>query len=192
MINYHSYEFTQEDDFLNVCVDYNIQFESNDETFLVSLPTAWSEKISKKFELETYDCYKIYFIGVKNEKVNRITDYKKVWGLMSLTTGMKDGYYNTSTHKIYLGVEKAKSVNFSVNSHIMIFKPKNHELNFDKLLSIMKMFYDGNHISYDELLKTIYQYNMDSYVVAWYVNEKINLSICGKNKIIFTDQDFKI
>lgn len=188
MINYHSCLLNLCDDFLKISVDYNIRFETQDETYFVEPPLELTEIISEKFDSGNFDFYKVYFKSLETEKVTRITDYKGVWGLLSLPVGVLKGSCVSSTHKIYFGIDTADSAMEAVKCGFAVCCPKSDRMTPQTVFSLIKELPAESFISPDILAKGICQKKSGLYIVYWNIKDMIELSAYGDINKIFSGE----
>lgn len=188
MINYHSCILNLCDDFLKISVDYNIQFETQDETYFVEPPLKLTEIISEKFDSGNFDFYKVYFKSLETEKVTRITDYKGVWGLLSLPVGVLEGSCVSSTHKIYFGIDTADNAMKAMKCGFAVCCPKSDCITPQTVFSLIKELPAESFISPDILAKGIRQKKSGLYIVYWNIKDMIELSVCGDINKIFSEE----
>ena len=192
MIQYRICDFEKKDMYFRISADYVIQFENEEEVYSVSLPKKWIDILELKISIQEYDVYKIFFRTLKKENVSRITDYKKIWGLMKMNPGIKDDFYETASHKIYFGIDKVNALDFSYGEQIILCKPKNSFLNIDRVFSCVEKHYMGNADSMQILANEIISNENDLYVITWDVDEHINLKIHGEVENTFFYFDFEV
>lgn len=191
MIYYHSYSYDSDSYYLKASIDYYIQFKDANESYSITPPYVWFNVISDKLKSENYNFYKIYFTSVENNKVNRITDYQKVWGLMSLPTGIIDGGFCITTKKVYFGIDITNKMDFYPKCHIIVCTPKKEHINLNKLSEIIKNFCDGTTNCIEKLSQEIYRQNKNSYIVSWNITDRIIFSVYGNVQNIFSSSDFE-
>jgi hypothetical protein len=64
--------------------------------------------VESKIPLDEYSVYSIYTLGVRD--YNRITDYKKIWGLTGFkSAGLYANYYDREDERVYFGIIKGQT-----------------------------------------------------------------------------------
>lgn len=194
MIRYQIRDFKKSSMCLQISADYVIQFENEneEEIYSMSLPKTWIDILQSKFPNQEYDVYKIFFKSLKKEIVNRITDYKKIWGLMKLNQGIKEDFCETTSHKIYFGIDKVNLLDFSYGDQVIICKPKNTILDIDRTLLSVKAHYNGDVASLQAMAEEIIKNETDAFLITWNVDDYINLTIHGAVENRFSCHDFEI
>ena len=78
---------------------------SEPKSFVLGTPKCWDDAILDRLPINEYINYHIFSYVLRREKVTRITDYKKVWGLNRIKEGVFSNYYDTNRERIYFGVD---------------------------------------------------------------------------------------
>lgn len=189
MINYHSYVLNVNDDSLKVSADYNVQFETHEEIYFIEPPPQLVQFISKIFNSSNFDFYKAYFKPMEISKVNRITDYRGIWGLLSLPTGIFNGSCVSTTQKIYFGLDAAQDAMVSSKSNFIICCPKSSGLTAETVFSFIKKLPAESFNSVDVLSKGIYRQDSNLYIINWDTKNMIELSIRGNINKVFSQEN---
>lgn len=189
MINYHSYVLNINDDSLKVSADYNVQFETHEEIYFIEPPKKLVQFISKIFNSSNFDFYKVYFKPMEISKVNRITDYRGIWGLLSLPTGIFNGSCVSTTQKIYFGLDAAQDAMVSSKSNFIICCPKSSGLTAETVFSFIKKLPAESFNSVDVLSKGIYRQDSNLYIINWDAKNMIELSIRGNINKVFSQEN---
>lgn len=189
MINYYSYVLTFDDDFLKICADYNIQFETHEETYCMEPPPKLVEIISNGFDSRNFDFYKIYFKPIEIKKVTCVTDYRGIRGLLSLPAGILCGSCVSTTHKVYFGVDTAHDAMLSSKDSFIICCPKFNCITSETIFSLIKELPAESFNSFDVLSKDIYLRNSNLYVINWNVRNMIELSVRGNINKVFSSEN---
>ena len=188
MINYHSYVLTLGDDYLKISADYNVQFETHDETYFIEPSPKLVEIISKNFE-SNFDFYKVYFKPIEIKKVTRVTDYRGVWGLSSLPAGIFNGSCVSTTQKIYFGMDAAQDAMVSSKCNFIICCPKSSGLTAETVFSFIKKLPAESFNSVDVLSKSIYSQDSNLYIINWDAKNMIELSVRGNIYKVFSQEN---
>ena len=188
MINYHSYVLTLGDDYLKISADYNVQFETHDETYFIEPPPKLVEIISKNFE-SNFDFYKVYFKPIEIKKVTRVTDYRGVGGLSSLPAGIFNGSCVSTTQKIYFGMDAAQDAMVSSKCNFIICCPKSSGLTAETVFSFIKKLPAESFNSVDVLSKSIYSQDSNLYIINWDAKNMIELSVRGNINKVFSQEN---
>lgn len=189
MINYHSYVLNLDDDSLKISANYNIQFETYEETYVIEPQPKLMEIISKAFDSSTFDFYKVYFKQVEKEKVTRITDYRGIWGLLSLPTGTFSGSCTSKTQKIYFGIDTANDAMLSSKCSFIICCPKSNGVTAETIFSLIKKLPAESFDSMDVLSENIYQQDPNLYIINWNAKTLIELSVRGNINKVFSPEN---
>lgn len=82
MIQYCNFEVEQEYNRVELCADY-FYVPSFDEncSFTIGTPQCWDDTFFERFSMDSHESLHIFTHLVERKNVNRITDYKGVWGL---------------------------------------------------------------------------------------------------------------
>ncbi len=93
------------DNMLTLRADSILEVEEN-ESFIVPYPTIWDDQILRSINIDEYDIYYICTHSCRFGQYNRVTDFKKVWKLENIPSGIKDGFYDVDEGRVYWGVYK--------------------------------------------------------------------------------------
>lgn len=99
----------------------------NDEDMSFDIPAWWIEELINQLHKRKYDGYSFVYCNVLIENVNKVSDYKKVWGLLNISKGMFDDSHYVDKYKTYWGVKTLPPIEFidwSSNNAWFFFLPK--------------------------------------------------------------------
>lgn len=129
-----------------------LEFENAEsENYVPGSPKRWDSELSSKIDFSKYDAYHICSEMVPAINVNRITDYKKIWGLRKIPKGLFDGCYDFEKGRIYFGIIKGDANNaFNNNvSSIIALMPKSEVFLLSEVFNSFAMerydFYSHTH-----------------------------------------------
>lgn len=189
MINYISHVVEFEDDLLKISVNYNVQFQScKDETYCVVPPRQIMGTISKVFNPQQFDFFSVSVQSLPLEKVTRVTDYKGVYGLLSLPPGALEGSITSKTHKVYFGVDRTQDVEVLSKCAFVVCSNKSENITIQDVFDCVKnlsvnLFYSSENLSHD-----IYEYDHRLYIINLNLKENIELSVYGNIRKVFSPQ----
>ena len=93
---------------MKLTASYMLEFANQDDNIItVGYPNEWVDCINNIWKGNTtgYIAYKVYGKPMKHGTYNRITTYKKIWGLLNITKGNYDGFYDTFDERVYWGIK---------------------------------------------------------------------------------------
>ncbi len=116
------------------------------------------DQIVKAFRLNDRCMYRIYFYHVRLGEVNKVTDYKGIWGLSNekvIGEKMESGNYNTRYGRMYYGVTSSQDVikelrDLRLNS-VIVFVPRDGDIR-EIIDYLRSREYDFNEYCYDDVL----------------------------------------
>ena len=189
MVHYRSCEISVNKECLKLSVDYCIQFENQkqDENYCINLPERIVDTIKENFPPSDFDFYQVCFVKMQNDKVNRVTDYKGVWGLLSRSDGLASGSSITEKHKIYYGIALMKGADLS-QCKIIICAPKKHGKSYKDIFAYIENLDANCFDSLETLAGAIYQQDSKLYIASWDVYENIEVSVYGDIKQVFSEE----
>lgn len=177
-------------------VDFFLDFQNQDEEpehITIGTPKCWDESFLSRIKIDNFDIYFLCTCFVPHNRVNRITEYKRIWGLCNLSQGIYENTYDIDKGKIYFGIVKSNGENgFKSNtSPIMLLVPKTQDFSIDRLFDC---FIEEKYNFIDDLtqsfLMRINQIVPNSILLRYCVSPTISLSIYGKNmQNLFNEQD---
>ena len=107
MMTFQNTRIDIRENFVYLSAEPLIQYrDSRDESIRIVPPSSWTRLLYSNLHGKDYVCYLTYGICLPRGMCNRITDYKKVWGLLHLPKGDFDGDYNVGSNRVYFGVVK--------------------------------------------------------------------------------------
>lgn len=182
---------------MRLYAEMQVQFEnSQNESISFGTPKGWDELISHCVELEQYNAYYIYSCTMPNEKVNRITDHKRIWGLLGMQEGVFTGEYTSSNGKVYFGVsEEPGDAPLSADSSALILLVKReNEFNGEDVFKIFKehqyIFGEKSNES-DLMLMQLSELYDDSIMLKYDCISQVSLDVYGENvERLFANADF--
>lgn len=101
----------------------------------VSCPSVLLNIISPRLDLSKYDKYIVYTLLVTD--YNRVTDYKKIWGLKNIDNGIYDNNYLIDSGKVYFGIAKSDESEIKT-PEISIYVMNGTKIDFDEVFQIFK------------------------------------------------------
>ena len=88
MIKFDSFREIVGLEHIDLSADLTVIFDSADcEDYSPGTPSLWDEYLLSKIDIENYDVFHLFAYIIDRNKQNRITDWKKVWGLSEITEG---------------------------------------------------------------------------------------------------------
>ena len=101
MIRFENYQVIKAPNCLKLSAEDLICFDRiGDEDFALGTPECWDSEFLKKVNIDQFDLYFIYTKTIPYGQYNRITDYKKIWGLNHLEKGEYDNSYENKRGKV--------------------------------------------------------------------------------------------
>lgn len=106
-------------------------------SFELGTPICWDETLLSRLCFTGYINYHIFSHTIAREKVNRITDYKKVWGLCNIPEGVYSNYYDNSASRTYFGIDVSHDdIGFrSRSSSVIVLCPNDQMIPYETLFS---------------------------------------------------------
>ena len=123
------------------------------------------------------------------KKVTRITDYKGIWGLLSLPAGIYCGSCVSTTQKIYFGIDTGNDAVLSSKCSFIVCSPKTNRITAETVFSFIKKLPAESFNSIDVLSKNIYQQDSNLYILNWGAKDRIEVSVYGNINEIFTQEN---
>lgn len=194
MLHFNNFSIRKAHHFCELTADSFLQFENAlDEGYTPGTPKCWDDTLMQRISMDALDVYHICVHTVAHGAHNRITDYKKVWGLQNITPGIYDGQYDCSRGRVYFGITKAPaSTGFRLpTSSLMMLLPNSQALNPEVLFSLFQSrSFDFTEQHNREIFRDI-QNLIPGSLVLYYSAEQPTLSIWGCEQDLFTLQDIK-
>lgn len=147
MIQYCNFEVKQEYNRIELFADY-FYVPSYDEncSFTIGTPQCWDDTFFERFSMDSHESLHIFTHLVERNNVNRITDYKGVWGLKKLPKGVYSNFYDIPGKRLYFGVDKSiGEIDFrSKRSSTTIIIPQNYHIEYNALFSCFSGSYSDS------------------------------------------------
>lgn len=185
MVVYHNYQVIRGKNFLKLSTEALVQFEHIDsEDYSMGTPKCWDEDFLQTIDV---NAYKIFFICTKTVRhgfYNRLTDYKKVWGLNHISPGIFEGAYDNTKGRVYFGIVKANGEE-GFNSYIaptLMLIPKEQDISPVQVFDCFKkskidFTVRENHSVLAQLQAVV----PNSIILHYCIAGEISLSIYGHN-----------
>lgn len=108
MVVFHNYQAIREKNLLKLSAEALVQFEHiNCEGYSIGTPQCWDNDFLQTIDVSAYSIFFICTNTVRHGFYNRLTDYKKVWGLNHISPGIFEGAYDNIKGRVYFGIVKA-------------------------------------------------------------------------------------
>ncbi len=193
MILFENFQCLKKQNYVKLSVEPVLYFErSGNEDYKLTIPQNWLLDFWNRINGQQYDLYMIYSQLVPHGQFNKLTDYKKIWGLKHIEKGEYENTFDTEKGRVYFGIKKERGLDAFTNSSskTIVFMPEDTELDFSKVYEYCKKS-ESDNCDFDEnalfLLQKIYQ---DILIVQYNFHEKISMSIFGKNIGEYFDDEF--
>ena len=193
---FESYEIIKEPGRVKLYTEMLVQFENNcSENIQNGTPNWWVDYILQNINVEHYHIYFICSCTVPRGKYNRVTDYKKVWGLNKLERGIYDNTYLNNVGKVYFGIIRAQGESaFRSNAAatILLVKKECKILCEDIFEIFQKHQYDFDRFidSNDLILAQVCELSKNSILLRYNCTGEINLNIYGESiEKLFSELD---
>lgn len=191
-----SYDLEQKISYAKILADMCVQFETyGEEDYSIGTPQCWDDTFLNRVNIDDYDVYHICYCLVRTGSYNSVTDYKKIWGLTGVSTGLFDGTYLTENGKVYFGIScgRGEKCFRSDASSIIILLPKRTPICMEDIFNLFKIksceFFDG---STDVALSTIAEWLKGSIVLRYAWSNEVSLTIFGHDaEKIFNQSDIR-
>ncbi len=138
---FENFEIVERHNRIKIYSEMLVQFENiRNENIQNGTPQCWDDWFLRSIDIEDYNIYFICTHTVSHGRYNRITDYKKVWGLNELDYGIYDNAYINDYGKVYFGIIKAHGAGAfrSSTSSTLLLVKKNKSLSCEKIFEIFK------------------------------------------------------
>lgn len=191
-----SYDLEQKTSYAKILADMCIQFDTyGEEDYNIGTPQCWDDMFLNRVNIDDYDVYHICYCLVRTGSYNSVTDYKKIWGLTGVSTGLFDGTYLTENGKVYFGIScgRGEKCFRSDASSIIILLPKRTPICMEDIFNLFKIksceFFDG---STDVALSTIAEWLKGSIVLRYVWSNEVSMTIFGHDaEKIFNQSDIR-
>ena len=193
MIQFENYQVNKAPNRLKLSAEVLICFdEIGDEDFALEAPECWNLEFLKKVNIDQFDMYFIHTKTIPYGQYNRITDYKKIWGLNHLEAGEYDNSYNNEKGRVYFGIKKGNGNKafMQETSSMVLLLPAGNEINYDILFNCFKNSrFDFEIEENEDVLYNIQQKFSESFLLRYYLREIVSMSIYGQNAESFFDYE---
>lgn len=138
---YDNYTVERKDSSLKITADAILVFDHNDNEIVhCGTPKWWDDYLTGKINLCNFNIYFLCSHTVPHGQYNRLTDYKKVWGLEGVEKGFYDNYYENNKGRVYFGIKKGdeRQSLSNIESSAIILLPKEIKLDANKVFNIFK------------------------------------------------------
>lgn len=194
---FDSYEATINAKHMRLYAEMLVQFNSaQNESISFGTPKGWDELILHCVRIERYNIYYICADTLSKEKVNRITDYKQIWGLIGMQEGVFTGEYTNKTGKVYFGVAGEDSeapLSSGISAMILLVRKENAFKGED----VFKIFKEHQYIfgeksdESDQVLIQVSELYEDSILLRYDCMGQVSLDVYGGNvERLFSNVDF--
>ena len=145
-------------------------------------PKCWDELLENTFDFSEYKKYFICHRTLHINECNRITDYKRVWGMMHIEPGKYDNSYNVGEEKIYFGIKVAENCSSEVSNVILYVRNKLGSREYEQIYNLLsKNKMDFERGKYSDGFSNIAQSFSDAYLLHYSVNNSlVYMDIYGK------------
>lgn len=192
---FDSYVIIKEPGHIELHTERLVQFKNKySENIQNGTPKWWDEYVLQNIDVDDYHIYFICSCTVPEGKYNRITDYKKIWGLNGLDKGIYDNAYMNRAGKVYFGIFQAHgetAFRSSTASTILLTK-KECKFVCKDIFELFKRYqYDfRNQIDSKDLMTQVCMLNKGSILLRYSCIGEISLNIYGENvEHQFSDMD---
>ena len=192
---YSNFKLSKNKDLVEICADEICSLENKDDDFVFEYkrPRCLMEIVNKKLSL--FNLRKYYILTLKVSMPNRLTDYKKIWGLAGFAKhGIYDGSYDCADGRIYFGVYEGNLPQFNNDqvNIILLCLPYDLKYSFNDVIRILAKNVFGSSQSEQELLKTLQclQKTINQSIVVFEIPKQAKVYVLGRgveNGISCTD-----
>lgn len=180
---YCDYLVERETSYLKITANLFLDFQHSDnELVVLGTPKWWDDYVISKINLCEFDIYFLCACTVSHGEYNRLTDYKKVWGLHKIEKGFYDNYYENAKGRVYFGILKGveqPALNYIGSSTILLL-PKTFKLDENKIFNIFrdhKFDFSETKISKLQALAEVSMLYDGSILLKYNSREEISLTI---------------
>ena len=184
---FDSNEIKKEPGYIKLYAEMLVQYENEYcENLQRGTPKWWDDYILQNVEIDDYHIYFICSCVLPRGQYNRVTDYKKVWGLNGIERGIYDNSYMSDSGIVYFGIVQAHGeMAFRSNtaSTILLVK-KEMDIVCENILEIFQNYeYDFKTMRGSEniMLKSVCELYENSILLRYNYIGEISLDIYGKN-----------
>lgn len=120
-------------DALRLSCKFRIEYlHSDDEPIAFGTPAYWDTAISECCS-STHRVLGIYWKFLPQEKCNRITDYKQVWGLLELPKGLMETRLDFGGERLYVGMAHLPKQLAECDAQVCLLIPEDRMNDLDKI-----------------------------------------------------------
>lgn len=138
---YYNYIVERENTYLKITAERFLDFQHSDnELVMQGTPKWWDDYVISKINLCDFDIYFLCTYTAVHGQYNKLTDYKKVWGLHRIEKGFYDNYYENTKGRVYFGIQKGReqlSLKHTGSSTILLL-PKKFKLDANKIFNVFR------------------------------------------------------
>lgn len=180
---YYNYLVERWNSHLKITADKFLDFKQSDnELVMQGTPKWWDDYVLSKINLCDFNIYFICMYTVTHGQYNKVTDYKKVWGLHRIEKGFYDNFYENTKGRVYFGIQKGNEQHLlkHIDSSTILLLPKKFELDADKIFNIFRKhkfdFSQESGSGYQTYIEVNMLYN-GSYLLKYNSTDEVSLLI---------------
>lgn len=194
MITFYNYAIIKKINYVKLTADFCVEFEDiNHEDYFLGTPECWDRSFLEKVDIEKFNLYFICSNTVAMNSYNKVTDWKKVWGLNDIPIGIYDNAYINESGKVYFGIVEDKASNHfgDPTSSTLLLLPQNVSILPDMIFEFFKEnHFDFNNEKDNCLLFQLQSLIPSSILLRYFVGENASVSIYGNNvESIFSEEN---
>lgn len=125
-------KFIAQDTFRLSCKFWIEYLHSDDESFALGTPAYWDAAIWGWYS-STHRVFGVYWKSLPQEKCNRITDYKQVWGLLELPKGLMETRLDFGGEQFYVGIADTPKQLAECDAQVCFLIPEDRMNDLDKI-----------------------------------------------------------
>lgn len=184
---YENYSLQRQVLSLKISAEFMAKFKLDDnEPISLGTPKWWDDYVVNQLDFNEFDLYFFCSCTVSHGLYNRITDYRKVWGLRGVNKGIYDNHYQNSIGRVYLGICKGSGESSfrSLLSSTVLLLPKHTVFDAEQAYQILCKeqynFLEANMENYQTLMKINLLYP-NSILLKYTCTNEVSLLIFGSN-----------
>lgn len=161
MIIYDNYSLEKEHNYVAFSARAMRIIEQDEMVETGCMPIQWNKALHTRIDFEKYNQYCICIHEIAHGFYNRLTDYKGIWGLLSLPQGIAGHAYNVERGRVYWGIMEASQTSpwYKV-SDICVLLPRGVLFPVDTLKDLLEEYQIGfeicpNKSFFEKLLNVI-------------------------------------
>lgn len=194
MIRFENYQVRKSRNYLKLSAEALLYFDRiGEEDYTMGVPESWNLEFLKKVNIDQFDLYFICTKTIPHGQYNRVTDYKRVWGLNHLEKGEYDNLYENKRGRVYFGIKKATGKDSFMQgiSPVVLLLPSGSEIDFDELFNYFKNSeFDFEIEENEDVLFGIQRIFSESILLRYCVREEVSMSIYGRRaELFFSNED---